>query len=207
MKGIFGIVIGVFVSLLVCVAPVSAQSVSTETITTYVDVYHDANTNGAWDSDESALAWNVRALDMDFVELGSDVALEGAPAQIVTNEMPRYICSDTSMDWILTQPSSGVFHPDNLAWYCYDLLEVESEVYVFGVATEQTPEPAGELIDEGNTPATEKDQIEEDAGAVLGASTDPAVLAETGSPIWVSPLVGIVLIALAIRLARNRIIE
>lgn len=197
MKLFFGV-------LLLGLALLSGQSLAQQQVLdyeAYVELYEDVAADGSIDIEDTLVAdWPLQLFDSSFALLTSELS-EGASGTLLSSLVaPSFVCVAPASGYIQTYPATGMPHPDDSSWVCtaYN----DQEVYDFAIALlDGEPEDIPEVLGESNVEPDEK-QLPVDEGLVLGA-TSPEVLAETGTDIWVSVLVGISLITLVFALARR----
>ncbi len=208
MRGILVVILGAWLVVVGSISVALAQQ-QTQDYAYSADVFIDVDANSSWDATEvRAAGWTIELYDDSFNLLSSTTSSDAAAVETTSTDPASYICIQPQTDWLQTVPLAGPSHPLDFAWYYYDLASDDAvEVYTFGVAEDEgTPEPGGEIIEEENTEPTEKVVIE-DEGAVLGATDEPEILAETGSESWLMPIVGVILIISVIPLARASVLD
>lgn len=179
---------------------------SLEDSTSLFSVFIDINANGLRDLPDDAyiVDWNLQFFDTE----NNLVDTVGVDSPDLPPESANSACLEPQDGWAQTHPLS-LAHPDNPEWFCHQLSsdnEISDNTHQFGVTElDSTPERIGEIVDDSNSPSTEKlaPPEESDNGAVLGSTTDPpgTILAATGTPTTVTISFGVASIFIAYLLA------
>ena len=200
MRALFASLLGLALAMAwFSVALAQQQTVSFDV---YASVFSDTSEDGVQDTGELLLdGWTLEIYDDSMTLLASTASSDTGSVALASDTEPSYVCVMPSDTAFQTYPLIGTNYPGDAAWYCHSLAQ-ESEEYLFGVSVQEVEENP-DVIEEENTAPVEKDPQPEDTGAVLGATDEPAVLAETGVPAAVVPAVGLSFISLAFSLAKR----
>ena len=145
--------------------------------------------------------WPIELYDSTFNALDFATSSETDATSLSSNVEPSYICIVPQLNWIQSVPANGTPHPTDPAWFCHEVDSLEGEPASFAVfADNQEPEAQPGVLGESNSvPDTKDEPVNQPS--VLGATDEVDILAETGAPSLLTPIVGLLLLTLVLKLA------